>query len=92
MLLNPVVLVEVLSDSTEAYDRWKKFEHYRIIPYLKNYVLIAQDRHSNDCFSRKPDGSWVLTSCQSLDGKIELGAIDSHLAAAEVYEKVIFPS
>ena len=92
VLLNPVVLVEVLSDSTEAYDRGKKFEHYRTIPSLKHYVLIAQDRHSIDCFSRKPDGSWVLTSCQALDEKVELEAIDSQLAAAEVYDKVVFLS
>jgi len=92
VLLNPVVLIEVLSDSTEAYDRGKKFEHYRTIPCLKHYVLIAQDRHSIDCFSRTPDGSWLLTSCQSLDEKVELEAIDSQLAAAEVYDKVVFSS
>ncbi len=92
VLLNPVVLVEVLSDSTEAYDRGKKFEHYRTIPSLKHYVLVAQDRHSIDCFSRKPDGSWVLTSCQSLVEKVELEAIDCQLTAAEVFDKVVFPS
>jgi len=92
VLLNPMVLVEILSDSTEAYDRGKKFEHYRTILSLKHYVLIAQDRHSIDCFSRQPDGCWVLTSCQELDGKVELEAIDSHLAASEVYDKVVFPS
>ena len=92
VLLNPVVLVEVLSDSTEAYDRGKKFEHYRTIPSLKHYILIAQDRHSIDCFSHQPGGSWNLTSCQGLDGKIELGTIDSQLAAAEVYDKVVFSS
>lgn len=92
VLLNPVVLVEVLSDSTEAYDRGKKFEHYRTIPSLKHYLLVAQDRHSIDCFSRKPDGSWSLTSCQALDEKVELDAIDSQLVAAEVYDKVVFPS
>ena len=92
VLLNPVVLVEVLSDSTEAYDRGKKFEHYRTIPSLKHYVLVAQDRHSIDCFSRKPDGSWVLTGCQALDAKVELDAIGSQLFATEVYDKVVFPS
>lgn len=90
VLLNPVVLVEVLSESTEAYDRGKKFEHYRTIPSLKHYVLIAQDRHSIDCFSHRPDGSWNLTSCQGVDGHLELDAIDSQLAAAEVYDKVVF--
>lgn len=92
VLLNPVVLVEVLSDSTEAYDRGKKFEHYRTIPSLKHYVLVAHDRHSIDCFSRKSDGSWILTSCQSLNGRIDLDAIDSQLDAAEVYDKVVFPA
>jgi len=92
VLLNPVVLVEVLSETTEAYDRGKKSENYRTIPSLKHYVLIAQDRHSIDCFTRKHDGSWVLTSCQSLDENIELEAIDCQLAASEVYDKVVFPS
>jgi len=92
VLLNPIVLVEVLSESTEAYDRGKKFEHYRTIPSLKHFVLVAQDRHSIDCFSRKPDGSWVLTSCQALNDKVELDAIDSQLFAAEVYDKVVFPT
>ena len=90
VLLNPVVLVEVLSDSTEAYDRGKKFEHYRTIPTLKHYVLIAQDRHSIDCFTRSPDGSWNLTSCQGLEGKIAPEAIESELHGSEAYDKVVF--
>ena len=90
VLLNPIVLIEVLSDSTEAYDRGKKFEHYRTIPSLKHYVLVAQDRHSIDCFSRQVDGSWRLTNCQKLDKKIELEAIESQLDALEVYDKVVF--
>ncbi|MGV3485019.1 MAG: Uma2 family endonuclease [Planctomycetaceae bacterium] len=90
VLLNPVVLVEVLSDSTEAYDRGKKFEHYRTIPSLKHYVLIAQDRHSIDCFSRQVDGNWVLTSCQSLEENVQLNAIGCQLFANDVYDKVVF--
>ncbi len=89
VLLNPVVLVEVLSDSTEAYDRGKKFEHYRTIPSLKHYILIAQDRHSIDCFSRQVDDSWNLTSCQGLGGKIRLEAINSELVGVEVYDKAV---
>jgi Uma2 family endonuclease len=90
VLLNPVVLIEVLSDSTEAYDRGKKFEHYRTIPTLKHYVLIAQDRHSIDCFTRREDGTWVLASCQELDENVELDAIECRLDSAEVYDKVVF--
>ena len=92
VLLNPMVLVEVLSDSTEAYDRGKKFEHYRTIPSLKHYVLIAQDRHSIDCFSRKSDGIWSLTGCQTSTGIVELDAIECQLCAVEVYDKVISPA
>jgi Uma2 family endonuclease len=92
VLLNPVVLVEVLSDSTEGYDRGKKFEHYRTIPGLEHYVLIAQDRYSIDCFTRSNDGSWNLTSCQGLDEKIMLDAIESELFGTEVYDKVVFAS
>ncbi len=90
VLLNPIVLIEVLSDSTEAYDRGKKFEHYRTIPSLKHYVLIAQDRHSIDCFTRSDHESWSLTSCQGLEEKVSLDAIECELDAAEVYDKVVF--
>lgn len=83
-------LVEILSDSTEAYDRGKKFEHYRTIPSLKHYILIAQDRHSIDCYTSSADSSWNLMVCQELDGKIMLDAIDSELVGAEVYDKVAF--
>lgn len=90
VLLNPVVLVEVLSDSTEAYDRGKKFEHYRTIPSLQHYVLITQDRHSIDCFTRSNGESWNLTSCQGISGKITLEAIECELLGSEVYDKVVF--
>jgi Uma2 family endonuclease len=90
VLLNPVLLVEVLSDSTEAYDRGKKFEHYRTIPCLKHYVLIAQDRYAIDCFSRHANGSWFLTTCQGIEGKLLLDAIECELSASEVYDKVVF--
>jgi Uma2 family endonuclease len=88
VLLNPLVIVEVLSDSTEAYDRGKKFEHYRTIPTLRHYVLISQDRHSIDCFSLRDDGSWNLANCQGLEGKVALDSINGELAASEVYDKV----
>jgi Uma2 family endonuclease len=82
--------VEVLSDSTEAYDRGKKFEHYRTIPSLQHYVLITQDRHSIDCFTRSNGESWNLTSCKGLSGKIALEAIECELLGSEVYDKVVF--
>jgi Uma2 family endonuclease len=90
VLLNPIVLVEVLSDSTEAYDRGKKFGHYRTIPSLMHYVLIAQDRYAIECYTRQPDETWNLSASVESSGIISLAAIDCQLAATEVYDKVVF--
>lgn len=90
VLLNPVVLVEVLSDSTEAYDRGKKFQHYRTIPSLMHYVLLAEDRHAMECFSRQVNDTWLLTECHDLAGSLALSAIDCQLSATEVYDRVAF--
>jgi Uma2 family endonuclease len=87
-LLNPTVLVEVLSPSTEAYNRGKRFGHYRIIPSLKEYVLISQDRHLVEVFTRQPDGHWLLAEASRLDETIPLGSIQATLRLVEVYEKV----
>lgn len=59
-LLNPVVVVEVLSDSSEAYDRGDKFAQYRTLPSLRDYVLASQKEPRLEVFTRQPDGSWVL--------------------------------
>ncbi|MFO0755786.1 MAG: Uma2 family endonuclease [Byssovorax sp.] len=59
-LLNPCVVVEVLSDSSEAYDRGDKFAQYRAIPSLGEYVLVSQNEPQLEVFTRQPDGSWVL--------------------------------
>ena len=90
VLLNPIVLVEVLSDSTEGYDRGRTFQHYRTIPSLRHYILIAQDRYFIECYSRQTDGTWVLTDCRDADGSLELSTINCRLSAEEVYAKVNF--
>jgi Uma2 family endonuclease len=60
-LVNPTVIVEVLSPSTEAYDRGQKFEALRRLPSLRHYLLLHQDRVQAELFTRRPDGSWTLT-------------------------------
>src|SRR2546426_11011230 len=60
-VVNPTMVVEVLSDSTEAYDRGKKFEHYRQIPTLQAYLLVSQKEPRIEQFTRQPDGRWVLS-------------------------------
>jgi Uma2 family endonuclease len=59
-LLNPIVLIEVLSESTEAYDRGRKFEMYRRIPSLREYLLVSQWEPRLESFLRRDDGTWVL--------------------------------
>src|SRR5207245_2242045 len=69
-VVNPTVLVEVLSDSTEAYDRGKKFEHYRQIPSLQAYLLVSQKEPRIEQFTRQPDGLWLLTEASGLENSL----------------------
>jgi Uma2 family endonuclease len=87
-LTNPALLVEVLSDSTEAYDRGKKFEHYRRIPSFCEYLLIAQDRVYVERHLRGERGEWVLSEYSDLAAVIELSSVGCMLSLADVYDKV----
>lgn len=87
-LLNPTVVIEVLSPSTEAHDRGEKFESYRTVESLREYLLIAQDRYHLDHFVRQDDGSWLLNDASGLESVIHLPSIGCELPLAEVYEKV----
>jgi len=86
-LVNPTVIVEVLSPSTEAYDRGRKFEHYRTIESLRQYLLISSDRVHADLFTLR-DGHWVLTSADGPADALELQSVGCRLALADLYEKV----
>jgi len=88
-LLNPLVIIEVLSASTEAYDRGAKFAHYRSIESLRAYVLIAQDRPHIELFERGTDGRWVLSEAKGLEGRLELEALGCVLKLSEVYDRII---
>lgn len=90
-IVNPTLLVEVLSDSTEGYDRGKKFEHYRSIPSFREYVLISQAAPSVEVFSKQPDGNWMLIHLKGLDAKARLQSLDIELSLAEIYYEVQFP-
>ncbi len=87
-LLNPTVIIEVLSDSTEGYDRGEKFEHYRKLESLSEYVLIAQKKQHVECHLRQPDNRWVLTETDNPQESIQLTSIDCELALVEIYDKV----
>jgi Uma2 family endonuclease len=86
-LLNPNMIVEVLSDSTEAYDRGKKFGHYRRLESLREYVLVAQDEMRVERYIRQGD-DWLLTELSSLDDTLHLESIGCAVAVREIYAKV----
>ena len=89
-VLNPTLLVEVLSDSTEAYDRGKKFSHYRQIASLREYLLVPQEEAKIERFLRNDDGTWTLTGASGLDSTLPLPALGIEIALREVYDKVDF--
>ena len=89
-LLNPIVIIEVLSPSTESYDRGKKFQHYRALDSLQEYVLIAQDQARIERYLRQPSGEWLLADAVGLEAVIELSSIECTLALADVYSKINF--
>ena len=87
-LLNPTFIAEILSPSTEGFDRGRKFEHYRSIESLAEYLLVAQDRVHADFYTRQPDGRWLLSEAGPLDDTLELASIGCRLSLADLYEKV----
>lgn len=89
-VLNPTLLVEVLSDSTEAYDRGKKFSHYRQIPALREYLLVSQEEAKIERFLRSDDGTWTLTEAAGLDATLPLPSLGIEISLREVYDKVDF--
>jgi Uma2 family endonuclease len=92
VLLNPAVIFEVLSPSTEAFDRGEKFLRYRThLDTLSDYVLVSSDRLLVEHYRRQPDGSaWLYYSIEGLDGSLELASIDCRLSLAEIYERAEF--
>jgi Uma2 family endonuclease len=87
-LLNPTLLIGVLSPSTEQYDRSKKFESYRALNSLQEYALIAQDRWHIERYVRQ--GVWMFSEVSELDASLEFASIGCTLVFADIYEKVVF--
>lgn len=89
-LINPVLLVEVLSPTSEAYDRGTKFEWYKSIPTFAEYLLIAQDRPHITQRVKQPDNSWLERSINDLDAALRTNSMDCELPLLEIYEGVEF--
>ena len=88
--MNPTVLVEVLSDSTEAYDRGRKFEHYRQIPTLQAYLLVSQQAPRVEQFIRQAEGRWLLDEAAGVDRHLDLPSLQTCISLAEVFANVSF--
>jgi Uma2 family endonuclease len=89
-LLNPVAIFEVLSPSTQAYDRGDKFSHYRTIPSLKEYVLISQDWPLVEHHIRDDSGKWTLFTTTDRAGSVRLSATRVELSMSEIYYGIEF--
>lgn len=89
-LLNPTLLVEVLSRSTADYDRGSKFEHYRTLASLREYLLVAQEKPHVVHYVRQSDLTWLLAETHDSAATLRLPSIDCDLALSEVYAKVRF--
>ncbi|WP_129633491.1 Uma2 family endonuclease [Candidatus Oscillochloris fontis] len=87
-LTNPSVIIEVLSPSTERYDRGMKFRHYRAIPSLQDYILISQDDYRIEHYMRQENNIWHLHEAIGLSAQIMIQSIECLLTLADVYEKV----
>ena len=89
VVTNPTLIIEVLSDSSEAYDRGDKFRHYRTLTSLQAYLLLSQERLQAELFVRQPDDSWNLSTFADASDRIPLAAVDAQLLLGELYDKVV---
>ena len=91
-LLNPRVLIEVLSPSTENYDRDEKFDLYKLIPSLQDYILVASDRRRIQLFTRQENGTWAQRVAAQDNECIEITSISCRLCLDDVYERLELPA
>jgi Uma2 family endonuclease len=87
---NPVLIVETLSKSTEGYDRGAKFDFYRSLESLQEYVLVASKEPRILVFTRDPEGAWIFRDFGGMDAVCHLSSLDCSLPLAQVYENVPF--
>jgi len=89
-VVNPTLLIEVLSDSTEAYDRGEKFQHYRQMPSLKEYLLVSQRLPRIEHFLRRPNEEWALRTAEGKDATLTLPSLEVTIELSEVFAGVDF--
>ena len=88
VIKNPVLIIEVLSSSTESFDRGKKFEYYRTLPSVKEYVLVSQDEPMVEIFFRTSETVWTYTEVKGIDNTASMQSIESNISLRDSYQKV----
>lgn len=91
ILLNPTIIIEVLSESTRRYDRGAKFRHYKTIPSLQEYVLVAQDKRFIEHYTKVGEGEWRVFSIDEATPRVHLSSIGLELTFDHIYREVEFP-
>ncbi len=86
-LINPTVLIEVLSPATEDYDRGTKFKLYRSIPSLQNYIIVSSTEYAAEVYTRNND-QWILTTTKDKEGSLFISAIEYTMKLADVYAQI----
>jgi Uma2 family endonuclease len=87
---NPLLIVEVLSNSTSSCDRGDKFQYYRSIPQFREYIMVDQYQFYIEQFAKNSAGKWVLTEYEGVDAVLELESIDFQIPLTDIYERVNF--
>jgi Uma2 family endonuclease len=91
ILLNPTAIFEILSPSTEKYDRGVKFQYYRTIESLNDYILVSQDAVRVEQYTRGDHGTWTLRDYQTLEEEISIASIGVYIPTSRVYDRIEFP-
>jgi len=87
-LLNPTAIIEILSDSTEAYDRGAKFQHYRLVPSLQEYILVSQHTCLVERYVRSEDGSWRYIAYDNMEQTMTIESVRCELLLSDIYYRV----
>lgn len=87
-LLNPTLIVEVLSESTESYDRGKKAGFYRSVESVAEYLMVSQDEYRVEQYVKQSDGKWLLTDIRALESIVEFASVQCALSMKEIYDRV----
>lgn len=89
VILNPLLIVEVLSPSTEGYDRGKKFELYRTVQSLREYLQVHQDRYHVEHYSKQEDSSWLLREHVGIDASVVIARLNVKIPLADLYASAL---